>query len=119
MWPQSGTKYRAKRTEVDGIVFASKKEAGMYSQLKLLERVGDIKDLKIQVPFVLQEGYLRSDNKKIRPITYVADFTFYDCRKGRFRVLDCKGYRTSMYELKRKMFDYTMREKGIILEEVV
>ena len=119
MWGKTVTKYRAKRTEIDGISFASKKEAKMYSELKLLESVGDISDLKMQVPYVLQEGFVRSDGSKIRPIKYYADFTFYDHRKARFRVVDCKGYRTALYELKRKMFDYIMREEGIWLEETL
>lgn len=119
MWGIPVTKYRAKRTEVDGIVFASKKEAAMYAELKLLQQAGDISDLKLQVEFVLQEGFTRSDGKKIRPIKYFADFSFYDRRRACFRVLDCKGIRTQVYEIKRKMFDYTMREKGIILEETI
>lgn len=119
MWGKTVTKYRSKRTEIDGISFASKKEAGMYCQLKLLERAGDVSELKTQVPYVLQGGFTRSDGVKVRPIKYYADFTFYDHRMARFRVVDCKGYRTAVYELKRKMFDYIMREEGIWLEETL
>lgn len=46
-------KYRAIPTVVDGIKFHSKGEAGRYSQLKLLERGGQIKELRRQVLFHL------------------------------------------------------------------
>ena len=41
-------KYNAKKTELDGIVFDSRKEAGRYAELKLLERAGHIEDLTLQ-----------------------------------------------------------------------
>lgn len=46
-------KYGAKPTEVDGIKFASKAEAKRYGELKLLERVGRIRDLKLHVEYPL------------------------------------------------------------------
>ena len=46
-------KYRNKKCVLDGIEFDSKKEMRRYSELKLLERAGEISDLKIQVPFLL------------------------------------------------------------------
>ena len=42
------SKYRNVKTEVDGILFASKKEARRYSELKLLERAGEIAHLELQ-----------------------------------------------------------------------
>ena len=41
-------KYKNKKTVYDGITFDSKKEAQRYSELKLLEKVGKIKNLKRQ-----------------------------------------------------------------------
>jgi hypothetical protein len=38
------SKFHAKRTQVDGIWFDSKAEAGRYGELKLLERAGEIED---------------------------------------------------------------------------
>lgn len=46
-------KYGAKPTEVDGIKFASKAEAKRYGELKLLERAGHIRDLKLHVEYPL------------------------------------------------------------------
>lgn len=39
-------KYKAKKTEYDGIMFDSKKEAQRYAELKILERAGVIKNLQ-------------------------------------------------------------------------
>jgi len=39
--------------------FDSKRELGHWQELKLLERCGKITDLKRQVPFLLQEKFVR------------------------------------------------------------
>lgn len=78
------SKYRAKRTEVDNIFFASKREASRYSELRLLEKAGAISTLKLQVPFpLIVEGQ--------RVGIYVADFSYVE--KGQLVIEDCKGYR--------------------------
>jgi len=41
------SKYRNKKTEVDGIVFDSQKEASRYLDLKMLEVLGEIKNLEL------------------------------------------------------------------------
>ena len=63
-WKQR-SKYNARKTEIDGIKFDSAKEAARYAELKLLRDAGKIKDLQLQVPFVLQEGFksIRSGRK--------------------------------------------------------
>ena len=53
------SKYKNKKTVVDGITFDSKKEASRYLELKKLKDAGFIDDLELQVKFVLipkQEG---------------------------------------------------------------
>lgn len=46
-------KYKNKKIEIDGFVFDSKAEAQRWQQLKLLERVGQIGNLRRQVKYVL------------------------------------------------------------------
>ena len=48
---QSTIKYHNKKTEIDGIVFDSRKEALRWHELKLMENAGLISDLRRQVPF--------------------------------------------------------------------
>lgn len=88
------SKYRSKRTEIDGISFASKKEAKRYSELKLLERAGHIRQLTLQPRFPLKVG-----GQLI--CTYVADFAYFDQNA---RVIeDSKGFRTREYIIKAKL----------------
>lgn len=98
-------KYNAKRTVVDGITFDSKAEARRYGELKIMERAGEIADLVLQPAFELQEGYC-VNGRKVRPITYRADFEYTDTRTGSTVVEDVKGAETPEFKLKRKLFEY-------------
>lgn len=80
----------------DGQVFDSVKEFHRWGCLRLLERAGRITDLKRQVSFELipkQQGE--------RACTYVADFTYYE--NGQYVVEDCKGFKTDVYRIKKKL----------------
>lgn len=127
---KSVSKYHAKKTVVDGIEFDSKKEANRYSELKILERAGKIKNLQMQVPFVLipaqyeesKEITKRGKEKIVkklveRKVVYKADFVFYE--DGKMVVEDTKGYRHggaySVFVLKRKMM---LEKYGIHIVEV-
>ncbi|MFA5013968.1 MAG: DUF1064 domain-containing protein [Actinomycetota bacterium] len=111
------SKYHNQPTIKLGKVFDSRKEAGMYQTLQILEKCGKIKDLLLQPKFRLQEGYMLN-GKKIREINYIADFMFYDNENQKTRVIDCKGYRgIEVYRIKRKIFDYINLERGIFIEE--
>lgn len=89
------SKYRAVPTVVDGIRFASKREAARYEELKLAQHAGDISELELQPNFPLWvEGVLIC--------TYRADFKY---REGAQLVIeDVKGFRTPEYEIKAKLF---------------
>lgn len=104
-------KYHAQKTELDGITFDSRKEANRYALLKQQERFGLISNLKRQVSFELQPGYTNNQGKKIRPITYVADFVYNE--SGEKVVEDVKGSKktlTDSYKIKRKLFEYKYPE---------
>ena len=98
------SKYHSKKVIVDGIEFDSKKEAKRYSELKLLERAGNIKELELQKVFELQEGF-KKNGKTYRKITYKADFYYFDNRAGKYICEDVKGFKTEVYKLKKKMFE--------------
>lgn len=82
-------KYRANATTVDGIRFASEKEANRYGELKLLEKAGKISKLELQVPY-----------KLVVEETYLADFRYLE--NGSEVVEDVKGCLTREYKRKRK-----------------
>ena len=93
------SKYNAKKTVVDGITFDSKREAARYQELKLMERAGQIYGLALQQRFELIPKH-----GKNRAVYYRADFVYV--KDGKMVVEDCKGYRTAVYKLKKKMFEY-------------
>lgn len=98
---------KAQRT-VYGITFASKKEMQRYLILLSRQQAGEIRDLEMQVPYVLQEGFIYG-GKKYREIRYVADFRYFDKKVGDYIVEDVKGFRTQTYLLKIKLFLYKYR----------
>ena len=67
-----------------------------------MERAGEIRDLKLQVPFELIPEMRDEKNRVIRKTVYIADFTYYD-RDGNFIVEDAKGVRTEAYRIKKKL----------------
>lgn len=96
------SKYNNKKVQVDMKVFDSVLEAKRYRQLVLLERAKVIKNLQLQVPFLLQEGF-RKNAKTYRKIEYIADFVYEE--NGKTVVEDTKGVKTDVFEIKRKLFE--------------
>ena len=85
--------------------FDSQKEKRRFDELKILQRIGEIRDLKTQVPFELIPAQKDRDGKTIeRAVKYIADFTYAD-KNGRFVVEDVKSpaTRTKDYIIKRKL----------------
>jgi hypothetical protein len=89
--------------------YASKHEAQVAGDLAALARAGKILDLQEQVRIVLVPG-----DGKLRPIVYIADFTYLD-REGKRHVLDAKGFKTAIYRLKKRMAALLL---GITIEDV-
>jgi len=77
-------KYNAVKTEVDGIIFDSKYEARIWSELRILEKKGLIKNLQRQV-----KHRLVVNDKLIA--TFKPDFVFYDVKDRRLHVVDVKS----------------------------
>ena len=97
------SKYHNKKCIYDGIKFDSKKEMYRWIYLKQLEDYKKINNLQRQVKYELQPSYI-INNKKIRAITYIADFVYEENNK--IIVEDTKGMRTDVYKLKKKLFEY-------------
>ena len=92
-------KYRNVKTVVDGITFASAKEARRYGELKLLEKSGRISGLEIQPAF-------RIVVNNCLICTYKADFRYVTDTphvRGLVVIEDVKGVQTPVYRLKKKL----------------
>ena len=87
-------KYNAIKTVVDGVTFDSRKEARRYSELKLLEKCGKIHSLTLQPRFDLIVNGTKCG-------FYRADFKYTE--NNREIVEDCKGFKTPVYRLKKKL----------------
>lgn len=77
--------------------YDSKRELKRATELTLLAKAGEIRDLQEQVRFELipkQDGE--------RATHYVADFVYTD-KNGQRVVEDSKGHRTQVYNIKRKL----------------
>lgn len=110
------TKYRAKKTIVDGHKFDSKREAEWYKRYREMEKRGEIKDLELQPRFLLQPSY-KKNGRTVRKIEYVADFRFIECNLEETpHVVDVKGMKTPVYKMKKKMFEY--QYPHLTIEEV-
>lgn len=127
----SRNKYNANKTNG----FASEKEAQRYQELRLLERAGEIDNLRTQVKFVLipaqreesNEVFTRGKNKgKRKPgrliekeVSYYADFVYHDINTDREIVEDAKGYKKGeaykLFVVKRKLM---LWRYGIRIREV-
>ncbi len=120
-------KYKSIKTTVNGIEFDSRKEARRYQELLLLQRAGVIRDLQMQVKFVLipahyevverygKKGQKLKDGEKLieKECSYIADFVYEE--NGKKVVEDTKGVKTKDYIIKRKLMLYV---HGIRIREV-
>lgn len=92
---QLKNKYNAKKTTVDGITFDSRKEAKRYTELKFLEKSGEITNLSIQPEYEICPRW--SDGKKThRRRVYRPDFKYN--QDGKVIVEDVKGGKATITE---------------------
>ena len=111
-------KYGNKKTTLDGMTFDSRKEAKRYRELELLERAGEIADLKTQVKYELIPAQYVKGKCVERAVNYVADFVYTDLAgKPHTVVEDTKSTatRTKDYIIKRKLM---LCIHGIQIKEV-
>lgn len=111
------SKYRNQPTEVKGIKFDSKKEAERYTVLMDKLKNSEISDLRLQVSFTLVEGFTAPTGDRIRPIRYIADFTYYDS-EGAYIVEDVKSPATRKDKAHRLKNRLMADRYGIIIREI-
>jgi hypothetical protein len=97
------SKYGNRKKVIDGIEFASTREALRYQDLALMQRAGTIRKLCRQVPYPI---YIKG--KKI--CEWLADFVYQeplDSATDQWRTVveDSKGCKTPVYRLKKKMVE--------------
>lgn len=107
----SAAKYHNHKCIVDGVSFDSKREAAHYQVLRLLQRAGQISDLRRQVKYdLIVNG--------IKVCSYIADCVYVDNRTGMTVVEDVKSAptKTREYRLKKKLMKACL---GIEIVEIL
>ena len=121
--PPKKNKYRNEKTvrimpNGEEHEFHSKKEAERYDALMLLQKAGEIRGLKLQVRYCLQEAYTTFEGERVKSIDYIADFVYerrtapdnYGQRYWLPVVEDVKGYKDPssaayrVFSMKAKLF---------------
>lgn len=121
----SRSKYRNRRVFRGGQWFDSEHEADRFFELSMLQRAGQISDLKTQVPFELiptqrepdtvgKRGGIKPGKCIEKSCVYYADFVYKDSN-GKTVVEDAKGVKTEAYKIKKKLMLY---RHGIRIVEV-
>lgn len=87
-------KYRAERVSYDHHSFASKFEGALYLWLKLREKNDEIFEIKCQETVYLTDA----------KIIYKPDFSYFDINSGTRIYAEAKGYETSDWRIKRKLW---------------
>ena len=107
------TKYKNKKTVVDGITFDSKMESDYYLYLLERKEVGEVTDIRLQPVYLLQPSF-KKHMRTIRKVEYKADF-FVRYADGTEKVIDVKGVLTPVFKLKCKLFDYYHPDLELLL----
>ena len=117
--------------------FDSQKEARRFDVLAARQARGQIRDLRLQVDFTLQEAFTDTEGKRVRAIRYKADFTYYQTPNRQlygshapyyaeqsgvpweFVVEDVKSKatRTAKYAMKKKMPGKKIALCGCMMQE--
>ncbi len=88
-------KYRNEKTELNGVVYDSKKEARYAQELYLRVRAGDIDSWERQIPISLNvQGH--------HICKVIVDFVISH-NDGSLEYVEVKGHETAVYKLKRKL----------------
>lgn len=91
---RSNHKYGATRSSFDGYSFASNLERVVYMLLKAMEQSGEIVIEKVQDRVLLSDA----------EIDYRPDFRIFDKRLGEQVWVEAKGFETSDWRIKRKLW---------------
>ncbi len=108
--PKGRSKYRVRASDAEGVFYASDSEKRRHLELILLQRGGEIRNLRRQVGYELAPGVQLSfrDNRS-PPLRYTADFVYDEVEDdGEWSTVveDVKPQGTTDKELER---DFVMR----------
>lgn len=116
-WSAKRSKYHNETVDVDGIRYDSRGEYQRHCFLKLMEKAGEITNLRYHVKYELIPAividdvvYLKTKAKAIKRTIqtaryYEADFVYIN-KNGEEIVEDFKGQETDLFKFKAALFRY-------------
>lgn len=107
------SKYGAKKVIYESISFDSSMERDYFIVLQGKKKNGEIKDFELQPKFELLPSF-EKNGVKYRSIDYVADFKVIH-NNGEVVIVDVKGFETTDFKLKAKLFNYKYNETLLLL----
>jgi hypothetical protein len=106
---RKNSKYGNKPCVVDGIKFASKAEARRYGELLLLEKSGEISDLKLQPRYTFEVNGVHVGH-------YTADFSYATAGGNVVEDVKSKASITEAYVVRRRLM---LALHGIAITEIM
>jgi hypothetical protein len=128
-WYQNKSKYHNEPVTVDGIRYDSKNEMLRHNFLKMMERAGEISNLRYHVKFELipqitreEIVHLKTKDKVVTKVIqsaryYEADFV-YTNKNGEEIVEDFKGQETDLFKFKAALFFYKYGKQITIVKQI-
>lgn len=97
------SKYGNRKIKTPDGVFDSKRELEDWQKLKWREKAGEITNLQRQVLFDLIPT-IKTIGGTLTKIRYIADFYYYSKELKQYVVIDSKGFKTPVYNIKKRLF---------------
>lgn len=99
--------------------FDSTQKADRFEQLSIMQTSGQIRDLRLMMEFTLQPAYTTPAGVRVRPIRFIADFTYWR-RNGEaweyvVEAVKGKSTMTKDYRMKKEMMAARL---GVDIEEI-
>lgn len=128
-YQKKGSKYHNEPVTVDGIRYDSKNEMRRFNFLKLMEKAGEISNLRYHVKFELipaitkeEVVHLKTKDKVVTKVVqsaryYEADFVYLN-KKGEEIVEDFKGQETDLFKFKAALFFYKYGKQITIVKQI-
>lgn len=106
----------------DIITFDSDLECNRYTYLLEQQRQGKIKNLGYHFLLKVQDEFVNANGDTIPPITYNADFIYYDNELNKRIVEDVKGatlFDDQRFLIEKQVFDYNFKEKDLYIKVII
>lgn len=128
-WYQKKSKFGNKPVTVDGVTYDSTNEYRRWCFLQLMEKDGEISDLRYHVKFELipqitreEIIHLKTKDKVVTKVLqsaryYEADFVYLN-KKGEEVVEDFKGQETDLFKFKAALFFYKYGKQITIVKQI-